>query len=70
MKRYSVKTLTGKMEFFDIISEGDEEYKIRLTRLSDGSRKTFEETMPKNLFDMCVKTGYIFELEEAAASVA
>ena len=70
MKRYCINCRVGRLEYFDIIAENDNEYMIRLTRLSDGNEKIIEESMSKNLFDMCVKTGYIFELEGFAASVA
>ena len=70
MKRYCVKCRTGRIEYFDIISEDDEGYMIRITRLSDGSEKIMEESMTRPLFDMCLKTGYIFQLENETASVA
>ena len=70
MKRYSIKSRTGKIEFFDILSEDDEGLKIRLTRLSDGSERIIEESMSRHLFDMCVRAGYIYELENASFAVA
>ena len=70
MKRYCVKCQTGKIEFFDIMAENDDGYTIRLTRLSDGNERTIIDTMPRHLFDICVQTGYIYELEGAAVSVA
>ena len=70
MKRYCIKCREGKIEFFDIISENDEGYKIRLTRLSDGNEKTGEEYMSRHLFNICIKTGYIFEMKNPAVSVA
>ena len=70
MKRYCIKCRAGKIEFFDIISENDDGYMIRLTRVTDGSERIVEETMPRHLFNICVKTGYIFELEHAVATVA
>lgn len=70
MKRYCVKCRTGKIEFFDIIEENDDGLMIRLTRLADGYEKVIEESMPRHLFNICVKTGYIYELETAAAVVA
>ena len=70
MKRYCIKCRTGKLEYFDILSENTDAYRIRLTRISDGSEKTFEEYMSRNLFDICMQTGYIFELENATVSVA
>jgi hypothetical protein len=66
MKRYCIKCRTGRIEFFDIISENDDGYRIRLTRLSDGNERIIEESMSRHLFNMCVKTGYIYELENAA----
>jgi len=70
MKRYCIKCQSGKIEYFDIVSENDTELSIRLYRISDGSEKVFEETMSRGLFDMCTKTGYIYEMEIADAVVA
>jgi hypothetical protein len=70
MKRYCIKSRSGKIEYFDIVSENGNELKIRLYRISDGSEKIVEETMSRSLFDTCMKTGYIYELETATASVA
>ena len=70
MKRYCIKCRSGRIEYFDIIDENDDEYKIRLTKINDGNEKIMVETMTKSLFEVCLKTGYIFELEEAAVTVA
>ena len=70
MKRYCIKCRAGKIEFFDIISESDDGFTIRLTKLSDGNEKIVEESIPRHLFNMCMRTGYIYELETAAATVA
>ena len=68
MKRYCIRNREGKTEYFDIIAESDEGYHIRLTRLFHGNKRIFEESMSRYLFDICVKTGYIYELE--ASTVA
>jgi hypothetical protein len=70
MKRYCIKSQSGKIEYFDIISENTSEYRIRITRLSEGNEKIIEETMSRHLFEMCMKTGYIYELEMPDAVVA
>jgi len=70
MKRYCIKCREGRVAYFDVISENDAGFTIRLTRLSDGNERTVEEVMSRHLFNTCVKTGYIFELEKAAVSVA
>jgi len=70
MKRYCIKSRTGKIEYFDIISENDEGCNIRLTRITDGDEKIIEEFMTRSLFDMCVQSGYIFQMEGRDVSVA
>ena len=70
MKRYCVKCRAGRIEFFDILSESDEGYRIRITRLCDGNERIMDEFMSHHLFDMCVRAGYIYQLENAAVNVA
>ena len=70
MKRYCIKCRTGRIEYFDIISDNGEELKIRLTQIYDGEEKIIEESMAHHLFEMCLKTGYIFEMETVTATVA
>ena len=70
MKRYCIKCRAGRIEYFDILSENDDGYVIRLVRLSEGNEKIIEDTIPRHLFNICVKTGYIFELEKSIATVA
>jgi hypothetical protein len=70
MKRYRVKCRPGRIEYIDVIKETEEGFIIRLTRLSDGNKKIIEEPMPRHLFNMCLKTGYIYEAVNEAASVA
>lgn len=68
MKRYFVKSRAGKIEYVDIMSENDEGYNIRLTRLSDGTVRIIEELIPRHLFNICVKTGYLYEKENATVA--
>ncbi|MCL2382471.1 MAG: hypothetical protein FWC64_12940 [Treponema sp.] len=70
MKRYCINCRAGKIEYFDVITESEDELNIRLTRISGGSERVIEDSMSRQMFDMCFKTGYIFEMENAAASVA
>ena len=72
MKRYCVKSHPGRIEYVDVLTETDTGYKIRLTRICDGDEKIREEFIDGNLFDICVKTGYLLELaaEELDISAA
>lgn len=66
MKRYGIKSQAGKIEYFDIISEDDDGYKVRLTRIIEGIEKITEISIPRHLFNLCLRTGYICELNNAA----
>jgi hypothetical protein len=66
MKRYCIKSRSGRTEYFDIIREIEDGFIVRLTRISDGSEKIIEESLTKHLFNICLKTGYIYEAASAA----
>ena len=70
MKRYCIRCRAGKIEFFDIISENNDGYKIRLTRISGGDEEIIEDSIPRHLFNICIKTGYFYELENSTVTVA
>ncbi|MDR1288301.1 MAG: hypothetical protein LBK08_11895 [Treponema sp.] len=65
MKRYCIKSRGGRTEYFDIVREIEDGFIVRLTRISDGNEKIIEESMTKHLFDICLKTGYIYEAATA-----
>jgi hypothetical protein len=68
MRRYNVKCQPGKVEYIEIIKELDDEYIVRFTRLYDGSKKISEETMTRNLFNMCIQTGYLYQMAESSVA--
>jgi hypothetical protein len=70
MKRYCVKCQRDRIEYIDILSENSDGFKIRLTRVKDGYEKVIEESMTRHLFELCLRTGYIYQLKEDAFSVA
>ena len=57
------------MEYIDIIREIEDGYLIRLTRIYDGNEKCTEETITRHLFNLCLKTGYIYELLSNTISI-
>jgi hypothetical protein len=70
MKRYRIKCEPGRVEYLDIINENSDGYIIRVTRMRDGYEKVIEELLGRHLFDICLKTGFIYKAEKTAASVA
>ncbi|MDR0487710.1 MAG: hypothetical protein LBG91_05640 [Treponema sp.] len=67
MKRYNVRCRPGRTEYIDILRELEDEYLVRFTRLNDGNERISEETITRNLFNICVQTGYLYPM---AISVA
>jgi len=65
MKRYCIKSHPGESKFLDILSENEDGYGIRITSVSDGNEKIREDYIARNLFDICLKTGYLSELAAA-----
>ena len=61
MKQYFVKGQSNRMEFIEILKEIEDGYLIRHTRQNDGYKKVKEETISRHLFNICLKTGYLFE---------
>jgi hypothetical protein len=70
MKRYRIKSEPGRIEYLDIINENSDGYIIRVTRIKDGYEKVVEELLSKHLFNICLKTGFIYQAEENAAPAA
>ena len=70
MKRFCIKCEPGRVEFLDVLRETDEGFFVRVIRVKDGYDKVIEEFMARGMFEMCVKTGYIYAVAEEATSVA
>jgi hypothetical protein len=68
MKRYNVKCQPGKNEYVEILEETDDEYRVRFTRMNGGNEKTSEETITRHLFNICVQTGYLYQMETAVSA--
>jgi hypothetical protein len=70
LKRYYIKCSSGRLEYFDILKETGEGFLVKVTRKTDGDEKVIEEFMARGLFDICLKTGYIYKGEKPVPSVA
>jgi hypothetical protein len=70
MKRYYIRTSADRLEYFDILGETEGGYRIRLTKIHEGDEKTLENTISKRLFEICLKTGYIYEMKNPTRSAA
>jgi hypothetical protein len=67
VKNYYIKSREGSADYLSVLSESDEGCRVRIYRDQDGSEKIIEDFMTKALFDSCLRTGYIVEMEENRA---
>ena len=70
MKRYCIKGRSDRIEYFEILREVEDGFLIRLTRVTDGNERIIEEPITRHLFNICLKTGYIYETAGRAVTVA
>jgi hypothetical protein len=67
MKRYSIKTSPCQVAYFDILEEREDGFQVCITRNINGYEKVSKDFLNNTLFDLCLKTGYISEVDAAAS---
>ena len=65
MKSYSLKSLGNKNEYMTGLKETKEGYVIRIVRDMDGYDDVQTDFLSKELFECCIRTGYLTEIEES-----
>ncbi len=64
MKSYSLKSLGNKNDYMTIVKETPEGYVIRIVRDLDGYEEVTTDFLSRELFECCIRTGYLTEIEE------
>lgn len=67
MKAYSIKSAPNEISYFSILDKTSEGYKIRISREVDGYEKTKESFLNEQLFETCLRTGYICEISDISS---
>lgn len=70
MKSYSLKSLGNKNDYMSILSEKDDGYVIRIVRDQDGYEDIKTDFLSKELFECCLRTGYLTEIENVQVAVS
>lgn len=70
MKSYSLKSLGNKNDYMTIVSEKEDGYVIRIVRDQDGYEDIKTDFLSKELFECCLRTGYLTEIENVAVAVS
>ena len=65
MKSYSLKSLGNKNDYMMVLKETKEGYVIRIVRDMDGYDDVQTDFLSKELFECCIRTGYLTEIEES-----
>lgn len=68
MKNYYIRSNPGSADYLSVLSENDEGYMVRIYRDLDGYEKIIDDFMTKMLFESCIRTGYLTEMEENRAT--
>lgn len=63
MKHYSLKSLGNKNDYMTILKELNDGYVIRIVRDMDGYEEVKTDFLSKELFESCIRTGYLTEIE-------
>ena len=63
MKTYSIMSAKGN-DYLTVLNETDSGYMVRIFKDEDGCETITDDFMSADLFDMCVRTGYLVETEE------
>ncbi|PIE98300.1 MAG: hypothetical protein CR988_04190 [Treponema sp.] len=66
MKTYSIKSAPNEVSYFSILREEEGGYHIRICRDIEGYEKTGESFLGEQLFETCLRTGYIEEVSHPA----
>ena len=69
MKSYSLKSLGNKNDYMTILSEQENGFVIRIVRDQDGYEDIKTDFLSKELFESCIRTGYLTEIEVRAFAV-
>ncbi len=61
MKTFSIKSTDRAPSMLELMSEIEDGYVVRIVRHRDDWDDVSEEFMTRELFETCVRTGYIYE---------
>lgn len=70
MKSYTLKSIGKKTDYMTIIREMDDGFVVKIVRDLDGYQDVKTDYISKELFESCIRTGYLTEIKEAVAITA
>ena len=67
MKSFTLKSIGKSTDYLTIVREMDDGYVVRITRDMDGYEDVKTDYISKEIFESCIRTGYLTEVREAVA---
>ena len=64
MKSYTLKCIGKKTDYMTIIREMEDGFVVRIVRDLDGYQDVKTDYISRELFDSCIRTGYLTEIKE------
>lgn len=64
MKNFTLKSVGDASDYMTVIREMDDGYVVRIVRDRDGYDDVKTDYISKELFDSCIRTGYLTEISE------
>lgn len=64
MKSYTLKSTGDVSDHMTILREMDDGFVVRIVRDRDGYEDVKTDYISRELFDSCIRTGYLTEVEE------
>jgi hypothetical protein len=64
MKSYTLKSIGSTSDYMTIVREMEDGYVVRIVRDRDGYNEVKTDYISRELFDSCIRTGYLTEIEE------
>jgi hypothetical protein len=70
MIQYRVKSSEGIQSFLEVTKEQSDGFNVRITCIYEDYKKEMNEFINRQLFETCLRTGYLTPVETAVATLA
>lgn len=64
MKSYTLKSIGKNTDYMTILREMEDGFVVKIIRDMDGYQDEKTDYISKELFDSCIRTGYLTEIKE------
>lgn len=67
MKKYTLKSIGKNTDYMTIVREMNDGFVVQIVRDMDGYEDVKTDYISRELFDSCIRTGYLTEIKEPVA---